>query len=291
MKTKTILTILNLLLAESKVLATNDDIVVKLPPELDMPAPKPLSQQERMQKELRDRVNDKLPYNNDASSSLGTLGQLVKLCDWVFIGKVLEDTDEKVKTSERKNVSSGRMNLVLSVETNLFGQVKSKEIVVSSYWWGGLHHPKKGDRMLVFLAQERYDKYVFEVMRFDFDKTHFEGETNNIPIVVRENRGMICLDGLETERLLLFAVDSYLQVLRREPRDADKYYGILRQLMCSPVQRIKEDAKSDLLKFLRSEPLFGLDQVLDDKNVDNGIKEYIKSFLVPMRQLKQNHNK
>ena len=72
-----------------------------------MPVPKPLSPEEREQKEIRERINKKLPYNNDASGSLGTLGQLTKLCDWVFVGKVVDTKGNKVAAGAKEEFLGG----------------------------------------------------------------------------------------------------------------------------------------------------------------------------------------
>jgi len=96
-----------LLLMTFQAKAERADVVVRLPPELDMPAPKPLSPQEREQKEIRERINKKLPYNNDASGSLGTLGQLTKLCDWVFVGKVVDTKGNKVAAGAKEEFLGG----------------------------------------------------------------------------------------------------------------------------------------------------------------------------------------
>jgi len=283
MKMRKMSVCLSLLLISCQAKAEDKDVVIRLPPELDMSAPKPLSSQERVRKEIRERINKKLPYNNDASGSLGTLGQLTKLCDWVFVGKVVDAKGNKVAAGAKEEFL-GEVSVTLNIETNLFGQTRNKRIVVTPNWWETWRVPKAGDRMLVFLAKERYDKYVFDVIKFDFDKATFKGETNKGPLVVRECRGMIGLDSAETERVFVAATEGYLQVLRRESRDAERYYALLRQLVLSPERRVREDARSDLLKFLRSCPSFGLDRVLADENVDEGIKDYIRLILRPRRK-------
>jgi len=285
-KIRKMLAFLGLLLMSFQAKAERADVVVRLPPELDMPAPKPLSPEEREQKEIRERINKKLPYNNDASGSLGTLGQLTKLCDWVFVGKVVDAKGNKVAAGAKEEFL-GEVSVTLNIETNLFGQTRNKRIVVTPNWWETWRVPKAGDRMLVFLAKERYDEYVFDVIKFDFDKARFKGETNKGPIVVRECRGMIGLGSAETERIFVAATEGYLQVLRRESRDAERYYALLRQLVLSPEYRIKEDARSDLLKFLRSCPSFDLDRVLADENIDEGIKDYVRLYLKPRREGKK----
>jgi len=285
-KIRKMLAFLGLLLMSFQAKAERADVVVRLPPELDMPAPKPLSPEEREQKEIRERINKKLPYNNDASGSLGTLGQLTKLCDWVFVGKVIDAKGNKVAAGAKEEFL-GEVSVTLNIETNLFGQTRNKRIVVTPNWWETWRVPKAGDRMLVFLAKERYDEYVFDVIKFDFDKARFKGETNKGPIVVRECRGMIGLGSAETERIFVAATEGYLQVLRRESRDAERYYALLRQLVLSPEYRIKEDARSDLLKFLRSCPSFDLDRVLADENIDEGIKDYVRLYLKPRQEGKK----
>jgi hypothetical protein len=50
--------------------------------------------------------------------------------------------------------------------------------------------------------------------------------------------------------------------------------------MESPIPRIKEDARSDMLDLLRTSS-FDLKKVVDDEKIDDGLKDYVRYILMP----------
>jgi hypothetical protein len=73
----------------------------------------------------------------------------------------------------------------------------------------------------------------------------------------------------------------------QEKRDPDKFYVFLRPLVNSPIWRIRQDAKEDLL-WLWGElgpEHFDLKRVLDDPELDWDLgKDYVRYIAIPERE-------
>lgn len=286
-----IISVLGLMISPCLAAAEDgEDIKVVLPEEL-MPKPKPLTDEERLRQdkerahgELIWRLDQKLPYHNEDALAcrFNTLGQLVKLCDSVSFVKVVDIEDVGSKSATKRLVP--KIKLTINAETNLLGHLDRDGLSLIVQWWDRKRLPQKGDRWLVFITREDQEINMFNAMKWDFDKTKVRGELKDTAFVLGQSRGAIDLSDSKTESRLLAATTGYLQNLRQQKWDADKYYALLRELVLSPDQRIKDDAKTDLVNFLRSCPAFDLERVLEDKNVDDGIKDYVRLVLLPPRQ-------
>lgn len=286
-----IISVLGLVICSCLVVAQDtEDIKVVLPEEL-MPKPKPLTDEEvlrqnkaKAQSELIWRLNRKLPYHNeeDLAFRFNTLGQLVKLCDSISIAIVADIEDVGTNSVPKRLVPN--IKLTVNAETNLLGHLGRGGLPLTVQWWDRKRLPQQGDRWLVFITRQDYEYYMLDAMKWDFDKTRMPGKPLDTAFVLGHSRGAIDLDEGEAEKELLAATAGYLQNLRQQKWDADKYYALLRELVLSSVKRIKDDAKTDLVNFLRSCPSFDLNRVLEDKNVDDGIKEYVRRILLPSRQ-------
>lgn len=254
------------------------DIRVELPEGL-MPRAKPLSENEQKVARLRASVNARLPYVARGDFALGSLGQLSKLSDNVIIGKV-------INMKETQDETHGKfVGVALGIETNLFGEISNKAITIILNVQEQCVQPmKSGDHILVFLANDDYGNYIYDALSFDFEKTATRSITNNTPRVVCDGRGIFSLNNDADEREILAATEGFLCVLRREKRNAEAYYALLRKLILSPVPRIKEDARSDLLFFIIKTKSFDPHRILDDDNVDDGIRDYVRLILLPSRQ-------
>jgi hypothetical protein len=258
-----------------------------------MPHPKALTDEERARQdkarshsELIWRLNQKLPYHNEEALAcrFNTLGQLVKLCDSISVARVTEVEDASSISATKRLVPN--IKLTINAETNLLGHLDRDGLSLIVQWWDRKRLPQKGDRWLVFITSEDHRVNMFDAMKWDFDKTKVQGKTLDTAIVMGHSRGAIDLDGGKTESDILAATAGYLQNLRQQKWDADKYYALLRELVLSPDQRIKDDAKTDLVNFLRSCPSFDLNRALDDKKIDEGIKDYVRLVLQPQREKK-----
>ncbi len=141
------------------------------------------------------------PYNNDASGSLGTLGQLTKLCDWVFVGKVVDTKGNKVVAGAKEEFLGG-----VSVTLNWRGVTAPK---------GRLHlSPGQAQRspglwcIWPFGSVVRLNTCTVVVQKCCVPRVHFEFKA---PLCVAPNR---CgEDRDETQCLRGFAQNPHTQLL------------------------------------------------------------------------------
>ncbi len=222
----------------------------------------------------------KLPYQDKPFALLGSVGQQVKLCNLIVVGRATA-----VKRPE--DVSDTEPIVVtISVETNVFGTAPRKKVQVRLSGWDAERAVyRKGDRFLVFLSMTNYTVNTFvNVGHFDFDISRKKGEAVTRPVVFYGGRAMIRLDNVETEREVLAAVNGYLACLRKGIRDADKYYSMLREFVRSPVERIREDARSDLRLIFYCPGI--MEKVIADEKIDDDLKNYARYLLTRDRKKK-----
>jgi len=100
---------------------------------------------------------------------------------------------------------------------------------------------------------------------------------------VRENGGVRYLDTPEVTTNYLNAVNGYLRELRLKKRNADDYYSFLADIIQSPVQSIREDARSDLIYFVETCPSFNKSRILVDNRVDEALKFWINRDTIPKK--------
>ena len=251
---------------------TTGDIVIRL---LDQPPPPPQAEETRERNRIREKVLAALPYGY-TGNALYSLGQMAKVSDRIFVGKI--------KRVEAGSDSSSR-RLSIGVETNLFGKVSrsiTEEMDLSA---AELQRIKTGNRVLVFQSDGMFAHFSPDSFRFDFDKTKIQEvprETDTI--IFSDGEGIIILDNAESRKAFLSALDGYLKILRRGERDPEAYYEFLLELSQSPVERIRNDAKSDLACFLESVTSFDLNHALENKRVDDSIKNYVRLIVIPDRE-------
>jgi hypothetical protein len=225
-------------------------------------------------------LEQKLPYKGNAYALLGSVGQQVKLCGLIVVGKVT-NVERPVEITEKTPIT-----LTLNIESNVFGRVASRNVRVSLQGGDADEAEKaicrKGERFLVFLSQTDYDVETFlEKGRLDFDISVKKGKAVQSPVVFYGIRSLIKLADSESEREVLAAVSGYLDCLRRGPRDAGRYYAMLREFVRSPVERIRDDARSDM-RLIFYCPGIKEKAVLDEK-LDDGIRDYARYLLKPQK--------
>jgi len=211
-----------------------------------------------------------------------TFGQAAKLCDWVVAGTV-----EEVKTGPHIEGEQ----VVLSVDSSLYVEKPNKHLIFTigvSEGFSGVsieqRDTKPGDRMLAFLIDKEHEGWflitstqsVTNVECFDFDKTKVNRKkTDEI-----YTWSHIILDSKEMEDEAIRAAKGYLDIFgAKGKRDREKYVEILCSLLNSPVQRIRDDAESDLLLFYERELVADLDKLLADDRVRDEIKDYLRFLL------------
>lgn len=280
------------------------DIEVVMPPELLGDVVYPEASEERAeQHRKRHQAALRASYSSGMYAA-SSMGRIVKVCDWAGIVKVQW---VEVPDGEKKSP----LRLELKIECALFGQMETDTVVVYPEWHdfsrcespghiydGGAIFPewhlfpRKGDRYLVFLAARHGPRPPVEPLNyneraFTYRKTPATISPTAEWYIIRDDCGVRRLDDDKSEKAYLEAARSYLLILRGEEHDPEKYYKMLRELVLSPINRIRGDARNDLLDFLRFGPSFDLSRVLADTNIDNDIKEYVRLVLIPDGEKKQ----
>lgn len=246
-----------------------------------MRSPTPFTIDQRQELQEWGKLEQKLPYRGKPYIRMGTLGQQAKLCDWVIIGRVshVERGGSLFKDYP--------ITLTLDIETNLFGKLEQDSVKINLMKWDFgagnedltarfMRSYHAGERFLVFLVRGRAP-VLFDILLFSFEKSAHRKEFGDQPVLLYDSLGLFGLDSGEVEREVLLATDGYLTCLRKEKRDLENYYRLLRRLERSPVERIRDDAKTDLVNLL-STPVI-VEKVLADETVDEGIRDYARFVL------------
>lgn len=242
-----------------------------------------------------------LPYMNGGEASrfrLSTLGQLTKMSDYVAAVRV-------VSVNAITNEFGDNLSMSVDMDIVLFGKIPDKTITVTARWgidwetmglattryyeWTYRPPPKPGDRLLLFMtagfAKDPYSRIVFDrppgvppdpppaEVNFGFRKV-------GVPVqgsyhLLYWEGGSRYLDTPENTTNYLNAVKGYLHELRGEKRDAESYYSLLAELIQSPIQSIREDARSDLMYLIESCPSLDKQRILSDDRIDEAIKYWI----------------
>ena len=254
------------------------DIVVRLP---DVNPP-PLSAEKWERAEKRRRVIVALPYGYSPIERC-TLGQMVKECDRIMIGRISRIEAQRGTGWFGMKRDPGKLTLTIGVETNLFGSGKrsvSLELNESEYPdWSN----RQEERALVFFADVSMERPPENTRHFDFDKRKMKMASHGKISILHGSWGAINVDDAETEKFYLSAVDGYLKNLRGHDRDREAYYEFLLTLSQSPVERIQDDAITDLRWLLLYTPSPELKRRLEDKRLDERLKDYVRVIVLPNR--------
>ena len=241
----------------------------------------------------RGRIGARPYMRGEGSRYIATLGQLTKQCDGIFVGKITEvkGIDETDKDSLKRGLArvDRPADITFLITTNLFGRLPSDTVTIPILWMEGKEQlPERGVKALVFYAKG-YSIGVldFSVNGFDWEKPPEKPDVSPSMLFKKESTSIRLLKTSELETTYIETVDGYLQLLRREERDPDKYYGFLRSLVKSPVWLIRQDAREDMLKLLghRCPDRFDLERIPDDPELDwDLIKDYVRYVAVPDRE-------
>jgi hypothetical protein len=245
---------------------------------------------------FRRKMRDALPYQSEVPEALrhSTLGQLSKVSDYIVVGRVAK---VKAVTNSREDIS-----VTLKLDSVLLGTLSSKKITVTSGWpedaeykmrleagypfmWNWKFRPKRGDRLLMYLFDRSSIGHYWDSHKFHSKKE--ERAKTGLLHLVRGNMGVRFLDTPENTADYLDAAKGYLEELRGGKRDEESYYALLRRLVQSPVQGIREDARSDLMFFIEYCPSFDARRVLTDDNIDEAIKYWVEHSVLPPREKQQ----
>jgi len=147
----------------------------------DNPDVKPTEEELFVQK-----MRDALPYGHGMYlyHQRRSLGQLIKICDYIIVGTVIRFTALSDTETETEYEKGTKVSLSIKIENVMFGTIPDAEINVSTYWrdddkipmemsqgpynWNWKKRPKLGDKLLMFLSDAQIDEYIGDEFRFDF---------------------------------------------------------------------------------------------------------------------------
>lgn len=246
------------------------------------------------ERQLRRKMEYALPYIGEPIPDyyrLRTLGQLVKISDYIVVGKIaFVEVTAATRRLSMFFTSANDITISVDIENVLFGPNSCMRIEVAVQWpdevfredrtksgsqnvWNIKRPPRCGDRVLMFLAENPKWDYGKSERTFNFRKE--TSPKSNICQFARGNDSIRYLDTPENTTNYLNAVKGYLRELRSEKRDANSYYLFLADLIQSPNKSIREDARSDLMYLVESCPSFDKKRILSDDRIDDAIKYWI----------------
>ena len=225
-----------------------------------------------------------------------SFGQLVKICDGVFIGEIVEaqflSAEDEVAVKKGIVVNVG---LTFRVETNLFGRIPAISSFAPMMWYGGGNSPDAGKKVMVFYSKG----YTWNILDntqdrgplgFDWEKP--PADPAALPAAPFKNGPcLLFLDTPELSNAYIDVVSQYLQILRQEKRDPDRFYVFLRSLVRSPFLRIRQDAREDMLRLLGpyGPDRFDLKRAQADPELMDFFKDYIRYIAIPQREKSGGH--
>jgi len=254
---------------------------------------------------FRRKMRKALPYISTEVPEfyrLRTLGQLTKISDCIVVGEVVSVDVVETSMKSAKPKFMNEVSFSVKIVAVLLGDIapgktrfeelwpnkdfqKTLELYNTPYMWHRKKQPQTGDRVLMFLLREPGLGYDYGERAFAFKKTSVPKD--GAYHIARGNDGMRHLDTPENATNYLNAVKGYLEELRGEKRNPDSYYSLLSGLIQSPVQSIREDARSDLMYFIETCPSFDARRVLTDDNIDEAIKYWVEHSVLPPREKQQ----
>jgi len=243
-----------------------------------------------MEKIVKNRLEAR-PYLRMMGPSLfrTTLGQLSKQCDGVFIGEIIDvgRLDDKDRAEIARGIALP-VEITFQIKTNLFGSLSKESVTIPMLWMEYKESlPETGLRALVFYGQG-YKIGLWDVAASKFEWIKPPPDPKSPPRMLFEDysTSLRILKTPAIEKTYIETVNGYLQIFRKEKRSPIKYYAFLKPLVKSPIWRIRQDAREDMLRLLRYDgpEMFDLKIALDDPELMDFFKDYIRYIVFPARE-------
>ena len=218
-----------------------------------------------------------------------TLGQLSKQCDGVFIGEIIDVG--KLDDKDRSEIARGialSVEITFQIETNVLGSLSKEFVTIPMLWMEYKESlPEIGLRALVLYGQG-YKIGLWDVAASKFEWIKPATDPKSPPRMLFEDysTSLRILKTPEIEKAYIQTVNGYLQIFRKGKRSPIEYYAFLKPLVKSPIWHIRQDAREDMLSLLRHEgtEMFDLKLALDDPELMDFFKDYIRYIVIPARE-------
>lgn len=206
-----------------------------------------------------------LPYGGGPQIN-STFGQLSKLSEYVLVG-----TLESIPSETAEN-----LDLTLTVEQVLLGGELSYTVGLqaSSFQVQELEPPQ---RVLIFASSKALSLSITETYRWGWTEKNVPPSENSSLRILDAQRAIIPLD--ESNTNIVPIVEEYLANLRDPSGDAAKYFQFLHDLLEVDDERVRNDARVDLVflcRYLDADTLLTLCYAHD--NMDPEIRDYAKGI-------------
>jgi len=224
-------------------------------------------------------INKYLPKR----SPFRTFGTLINLCDYIVVADV---SDISYASDESDGINTKRAFVVfnLKVDESIYGKLDKNNFVLKFNNYSKILPVKKGDKALLFLADYPWYKVDdFSVSRWCFNHDSIVKQIESEIQLIYYYDGIINVADEKDREQIVDAVNGYLHVLRNGNKDPDEYYLLLRKLLTSENQLIKENAIRDMFMFCKSYEGFDLQRAMNDPNLEAGMKKVIYYHSKPSR--------
>jgi hypothetical protein len=221
-----------------------------------------------------------MPYLNNILRNHHALSDICN-SKLICVGKVLrvdklgfsnQDNKSGVNDTAPESFTGEKKRLIVVVETNLQGSVGSKITVIVNYRDTESFYSQGQE----WKEMEPGKRYLFFLSELTTDAR------TALPAYLVQWEALIPLDR-DAEAMIATVLEA-IPVFRQGPEtDYDAYYNLLRSHCQSPLQRIREDANSALLKFFLYCPANILTRILADPVIHPLHKEYITDTIIQTR--------
>lgn len=172
-----------------------------------------------------------------------SLGQLCKRSQSIFAGKISS------LTATNNGVAIGLVGC-----SNLWGAsvaVTNQVLADGSFRTDGESVPTLAQNVVVFASPIPFDPANFQAYRWSYE-AHFPEKAATEPVLhaVGGTRGIIALDKT-SELTLINSIGHYWEQLRGTARSFDTYASFLTSAQTSTVERVRQDARRDLMLLIR----------------------------------------
>lgn len=238
-------------------------------------------------REFRRRPRTEWPYGMSEEGTWkrdSTLGQLCKTASGLVVAHVSNvrnvATNDVQAQDGRYLADMAKAGLLKAIEIvpekNMLGNTTPEHLTI---WLPVIEDiasvPTERERVMVFLSDGFCDPHASGAhdWSFDSEKAAESAKKWRQQRIAGSERGVLKLAGEEGTELVNI-VEEYVEHLRGQERDRSKYFDFLQGLLTSRIERVRLDARTDMLLLMPSLTAEELDAVTKDDKTDQQIRKY-----------------